>query len=307
MFGQKKVLIAGSGNITGLNVIRSLQGFVEIVGYDMSPHNASNMLCRNFTIPRTTSPDYRNKVLDIVEREKIFAIIPSNDHDVRALLGMSRDLKKMGVYLNADYDLAIDCLDKRKTSKMFEMNGIKTPDVLNRESSAPLVVRKETVGGTKKFVHIVTTDEEKSLISESDWDNAITTRLVQGEEYTVDVVSNSKSEVLSIVPRLRHEVRAGMVHFAEVVRNEDVILETKKIVSALSLTGVNCIQCIHNEEGCYFFEINPRPGSGMDLSTNAGVNMPLMWLKSLEDHSVEYVEPEWGLKMLRYFDGYFFK
>jgi len=304
---NKKVLVAGSGNITGLNVIRSLKDFVEVVGYDMATQNASDMFCKNITVPRTTDPLYHSKILEIVEKENVFAIIPSNDHDARSLLSISKDLRDRGVYLNADYDVAVDCLDKKKTAQIFERNGIKTPKILSRTDSVPLVVRKETVGGTKKFVHIIEDESDKSLISESDWENAIVTRMLKGEEYTIDVVCSSQSETFSIVPRLRREVRSGMVHFAEIVKNEEVISDTLRIVSSLSLTGINCIQCIYDGDGCHFFEINPRPGSGMDLSTNAGVNMPLMWIRSLIGEKVQYTEPDWGLKMLRYFDGYFFK
>ena len=302
-----KVLVAGSANITGLNIIRSLKDYADLVGYDMSNINAADMFCRNHVFPRTTDPDYLKRVCDLIDSEKIFAIIPSNDHDARALLNMKGDLIERGVHLNADYPYALHCLDKRKTSEIFNDHSIPTPEILKRDSKLPFVVRKETVGGSKKFTYIVKNEDDKSSISENDWASAVITRYHPGEEYTIDVVSDSNSRVMSIVPRLRREVRAGMVHFAEVVNNQDVIAETKKIVSSLKLTGINCMQCIYDDNGCHFFEINPRPGSGMDLSTNAGVNMPQMWLRSIMGERVEYLEPDWGMKLVRYFDGYFFK
>ncbi len=304
---REKILIAGSANIAGLNVIRAIKDSMDVVGYDLASENSADMFCKNYVMPRTTDPLYASHVCELIDREGVFAIIASNDHDARALLGMRDKLVAKSVYLNADYENAILCLDKRRTSKIFNDNGIPTPEVLNRHSSLPLVVRKETVGGSKKFTHIVTSERDRKEISDADWRDSVVTRFLPGEEYTVDVVSDSSSRVLSIVPRLRREVRAGMVHFAEVVNNVEVINETKKIVSSLGLTGINCMQCIYNEDGCHFFEINPRPGSGMDLSTNSGVNMPLMWIRSLQGHQDTYREPEWGMKMIRYFDGYFFK
>ena len=302
-----KVLVAGSANITGLNTIRSLKDHVDLVGYDMTNVNAADMFCENYVFPRTTDPEYRKKVLKLIDDEGIFSIIPSNDHDARALLGMRDEIIERGVHLNADYPHAIDCLDKRRTSDIFRQCGILTPEILDRSSSLPIVVRKETVGGSKKFTHIIRTEDERDRIADHDWMCSVVTRYHSGDEYTIDVIADDNSRVMSIVPRLRREVRSGMVHFAEVVNNHDVIAETRKIVSSLGLTGINCMQCIYDDNGCHFFEINPRPGSGMDLSTNAGVNMPLMWLRSLMGERIDYCEPDWGMKLIRYFDGYFFK
>ena len=45
----------------------------------------------------------------------------------------------------------------------------------------------------------------------------------QGDEYTVDVFIDKKGNVISIVPRLRIEVRAGEVNKAKTIKDKDII------------------------------------------------------------------------------------
>ena len=39
----------------------------------------------------------------------------------------------------------------------------------------------------------------------------------------------------------------------------------------------------------------------------AGVNMPALWVRLAQGERVHPCEPEWGLKLVRTYDGYFFK
>ena len=77
---------------------------------------------------------------------------------------------------------------------------------------------------------------------------------------------------------------------------------------ALRLVGINCLQCILDDQGrTWFFEVNPRPGSGMDLTTQGGVNMPKLWLDVLDGRKPVVPEPDWGLQMVRYAAARFFR
>ena len=82
-----KVLVAGSGNVTGLNVIRALAKHedVYIVGCDFDEENPSRLFCKNYKVPRCAEPGYPDAMSSIIESEHITHIIASNDHDVRAL------------------------------------------------------------------------------------------------------------------------------------------------------------------------------------------------------------------------------
>jgi carbamoyl-phosphate synthase large subunit len=303
------VLIAGSRNITGMNVIRALAENVQlVVGTDCEHENPANKFCRNYVVPRAVHPGYIPAIMEIAKKRHITHIIASNDHEVRTLSKHIDELKKENIIFNGFGVNTLNCLNKNETSKLFLKNNIKTPEVLN-SIDFPCVIRKNNVGDKQKFVFIVKSKQEMPTI---DLEEAIITRFVEGNEYTIDILCDNESKVLSAVPRLRRKVQNGMVHFAEIVKDNSLINDVTKLAEKLCLKGVNCVQCIENGQDTrgdryYFTEINPRPGSGIDLTINAGVNMPLLWIKQICGEKIKITEPVWGMKMLRYYDGYYYK
>lgn len=304
------VLIAGSGNVTGLNVIKALYEDPTIVvrGYDFCPsqQNPANIFCDNHTVPRASEPGYMEAVSELVKRTCAKYIIASNDHDVRTLAAHSAELRALGVTLNANDENTHVFLDKLKTSEIFSRFKFNTPELLDGPRPVrPFVVRKRLVGTGKKYSYVVTDIDRWDQVPKV-LEHPVYTRFVSGEEFTIDVLAH-RGMALAIVPRLRREVRAGIVHFGEVVKDDSLRLLVKWMTSNLGFDGMYCVQCIKNADGYHFFEVNPRPGSGIDLSTAAGVNMPKMWIDLQRGKKVEPVEPDWGMKMVRYHSGYFFK
>lgn len=303
-----RVLVAGSGNVTGLNVIRALVGNpdVHVVGCDFDAENPSKLFCKSYEVSRCSDSNYPDAIKELIEKESITHIIASNDHDVRALTQL-KDKEKSFPQFNGYCSNTIACLDKRETERLFVEAGVKTPLILDNRKDIPYVLRIENMGKRKKFVHIVRSEEDLSNIPEDDFIAGIMTRYVDGTEYTIDVLSDSLSNVLSAIPRQRINVVGGMVHHARIVKDDEMIRQCAKVVKSVGLVGMSCIQCIKTKDNEYYFiEINPRPGSGIDLSINSGINMPLLWLKESVGESVLVSEPKWGLQMKRYFSGYYF-
>lgn len=134
------------------------------------------------------------------------------------------------------------------------------------------------------------------------------TRWIEGEEYTVDVLCDNSSDVLVAVPRRRIVVQQGMVHHACTVNEQSLLDHIREICKTLLMKGINCIQCIYNrqDQQYYFIEVNPRPGGGIDLSIQAGANMPALWVRNTLGESCHIKEPIWNLHLLRYYAGYFY-
>jgi carbamoyl-phosphate synthase large subunit len=307
---KNNILVAGSGNITGINIIKALivseHNFV--IGCDFNELNPANKYCENLVVSKCNLNSYLNEILKIIDDYKIKYIFTSNDHELRVLVNNISILTSRNVYLNGFSINTLKFLNKIDTNNLFVDNDILTPKEYQKDKiTFPVVIRKNEMGDGQKFVYIVNSSEDLFKIPESQFENAIYTEYIEGPEYTIDVVCSQDSKVYSAVPRLRKEVRNGMVFFAEIENNDSVINNTIKLAEQLKLTGVNCIQCILNNNKCYFIEVNPRPGSGMDLSIVAGVNMPQIWIDLMSNKKIEYKEPEWGLKMLRHYDGYYFK
>ena len=304
------VLVTGSGNVTGLNVVRALaaDGAIDVVGCDIESWNPANRYCLNATVPRASDKTYVSRILELIAAHHVTAIIPSNDHELRALATHVAEIEAAGARLNGTCAHQLSLLDKSATVDLFESHGIPTPRRVPLDGSVlPMVVRKRRVGDGAKIVQIVRTRSELSHLGPLSEDAVVATEFVDGKEFTVDLLSDLSGEVLAVVPRLRRVVRHGIVFFAEVVQDRMVIESASALARRLGLTGVNCVQCIRHDDGCDYFEVNPRPGSGIDLSVAAGVNMPALWVRLAQGERVHPREPEWGLKLVRTYDGYFFK
>lgn len=301
------VLVAGSGNVTGLNVIQSLvdEPNITVYGCDFDAENPSKQWCQSIEVPKCASSGYPAAILDIVEKYNITHIIASNDHDVRALTELKS--KTAGFpFFNGFAPNILLCLDKNETEKLFLDAGVQTPLQVFERYDFPYVLRKEAMGSNRKFVHIVKSKDDMKDIPLEHYEMGIMTRFVEGVEYTVDVLCDSESNMLSAIPRKRINVVGGMVHHAQIVKEDKLISLCAQLSKSVGLVGMSCIQCITDGENYNFIEINPRPGSGIDLSIHSGVNMPSLWIKDTMGEEYQVNEPLWGMQMKRYFSGYYY-
>lgn len=303
---SSRILIAGSGNTTGLNVIKALLGKYQVIGTDCDELNAANKFCRNYTVPRAASPEYPEIMADLIEEHGITHIISTNDHDTRALLAMHDVFAAKNIRHNGYCPHAESLLDKDSTYSLFTEYNIDTPAKL-AERKIPFVLRKREMGSKTKFVYIVKNEADIELIPDERFNEGIMTEYVDGPEFTIDVLCDDQGNALSVIPRQRLEVRGGMVWHGRVVHDESLIVQVKQICARLRLSGIMCLQCIKRKSGGYaFIEINPRVGSGIDLSVHAGCNLPEMWVKLTAGEQVEIPSPQWGTEMLRYNTAYYF-
>src|ERR1700758_4696154 len=124
------VLIAGSGNITGHGVAKALASTTwRFLGYDACDPkgNPANLFCNNERVHRAAAPEYATDVLDLVKRHRPQVIIPSNDHDLRALLSIHEQLRSLGCTINGHGPHSLTLLDKQATSNAFRTHGIESP------------------------------------------------------------------------------------------------------------------------------------------------------------------------------------
>ena len=103
--------------------------------------------------------------------------------------------------------------------------------------------------------------------------NPIFQEFIPGEEYSVDVLADRNGNALSIVTRLRVGVESGISVKSLTVFDADIIEQCKRIIKKLKVFGPACIQCIKNDRGIFFIEINLRFGGGSVLSMRADKSM----------------------------------
>ena len=101
---------------------------------------------------------------------------------------------------------------------------------------------------------------------------------ISGEEFTVDVFLDFDSNIISIVPRLRIQVRGGEISKGKIVKNRLVIDEVMKLMKTLKPIGHITVQLMLTDKGIKFIEINPRFGGGAPMSIESGADLQKIYI-----------------------------
>ena len=87
------------------------------------------------------------------------------------------------------------------------------------------------------------------------------------------VLCDLNSNPLSIIPRERLQIKAGISSKGKIIKNEIIEKACQKICKLFEVKGPVCIQMKDDVNGIpKFVEINPRFGGGTYFTTLSGVN-----------------------------------
>ena len=127
-----------------------------------------------------------------------------------------------------------------------------------------------------------------------------------GEEYTVDILADSGNPLL-VIPRLREQIKLGVSFRGKVIKDQEIIDYSKKIVNKLKLHGLVGLQFKRDKNKIpKILESNPRLQGTNVLSAASGVNLPYLAVKLLLGEKFEVPEPKWGTGMVRYWGEIFY-
>lgn len=164
---MSKILIAGAGGAPSEGVIKSLlQAGEEVIGMGSEPTDLIlSSAIRKYWVPYANQPDYKERLLEIVGKEKPDLIHFQNDLEVFHASMMRDDIHAAGVKtFMPRHEVIDDCVHKFKSWKKFKAAGVKTPEniLLTTEkdlrrafrelgdSSGKIWLRASSIGGGGK-------------------------------------------------------------------------------------------------------------------------------------------------------------
>jgi carbamoyl-phosphate synthase large subunit len=263
-------------------------------------------------VPRVDNPDYIDSLLNICTKHKIDLLIPLIDTELHLLAPHQQRFAEIGVKLLVSSPATNEiCFDKNNTAKFFQEIGVKTPKIYSKDQYHTLTypaILKPANGSCSVGLHKLNNQQELEFFSQY-VSGAIVQELIVGEEYTIDVLADLQGKVISAVPRLRLETRAGEISKGITVKNSSLIAAAKHVVESLpGAVGCITVQCFLQTNGeIIFIEINPRFGGGYPLSYQAGADFPAWIIQLIQGEIPNTAIDEWqdGLVMLRYDDAIF--
>jgi carbamoyl-phosphate synthase large subunit len=282
------LLTAGSRRVALVQAFRAALRTIGVPGSvivtDVNPLSPSvHVADRSYRVPLATDASYITELLTICEAEQVRIVIPTIDDEL-AIVAAARDQFKAikAVVASSPAETAAICNDKYETCSRLSAAGVSAaksylPAQLTEDMALPLFIKPRVGRGAVGAFPVRTADELDFFL------RYVPTPIVQeyldGPEFTIDVLCDFAGKPLSIVPRERVVIRAGVIDRGRTVNDQRLIRLAESACAALPFAGAINIQCRMRYEQPVIFEINPRFSGGIPLTIQAGADFPAMLLK----------------------------
>src|SRR5690606_2076284 len=308
------ILITSAGQRVSL--VRSFQTELkkyfengQVFTTDLNPilAPACHVSDQSFTVPRVTSPEYIDQLLQLCLNNQIKLVVPTIDTELLVLSENIEYFKQQGIHLLvSEPGLVRECRDKRLINQFFENHGICIPQQYDLDNLRFPVFVKPYDGSLSKGIFTAYCAEDIKIEHYAD-PKLMFMEYIAPEDYdefTVDCYYDKASELKCAVPRKRIFVRAGEVNKGVTKKNIIVTEFNQKLKRITGARGCLTIQVfLHKtEDKILGIEINPRFGGGYPLSYLAGANYSQWVIREylLNQKIEEFSAWSDNLLMLRY-------
>jgi len=249
-----------------------------------------------FVVPRVTSGDYVDALLEICTRRQIAAVLSFVDPELEVLAANRSRFASIGTtVLVPDARVVEICYDKYKTYKFLARNNIPTPVSYNDveqclaavESSRfsfPAII-KPARGSASQDVHKVDNAEELESFSKKVKDYVIQ-EYFHTPEYGVDVLADFDGEVVAVFAKRKLVMRAGETDKAVSVKEPKLLEIGVKLGELLGGPGPLDIDLFEKDGEFLVSEINPRFGGGYPSAYECGVDFMDRIVRMLQGEKV---------------------
>lgn len=312
------VLISSAGATNGVNVIAALHKAelpIVLIAVDCNPLASGLFLADyGYIVPPVDDKDYVHKLIKICTNHQVDVALPIYSADFPAFVKYRKMLAQNSVRTYTVPEEAIEtCWNKAKVIRRLEKIDVPCPETWEWEEAlnkAPMLpyplFMKRTEGSGTKDVRIIRTRPDLEYWARPGY---LFQEFVEGDEYTVDIISDLSGNVVAMSPRKRLRVYGGLSVCGVTVRDEEIEHYTRRIVESLGLPGPSNVQCMRQNGTLKFYDVNPRFASGgLPLAVAAGLNMPEILVRLILGMELpKRLKPKEGVYMVRHWDATFLR
>jgi carbamoyl-phosphate synthase large subunit len=264
----------------------------QVIVTDINPLSpAVHVADRAYLVPMSDAPDYLDEIATICDAEGVGLVVPTIDDELERFAGARDWFARRGVRVAVSPEqTAAICNDKYRTCAHLRSAGVAAAATY-RPVEVPAGVRyplfvKPRIGRGGIGAYRVRNPRELQFFVDYVPD-AIVQEYLDGPEFTIDVLCDFDGRVLSIVPRQRVVIRAGVIDRGRTSNDPALLRLAEGCAAALPFAGPINIQCRVVGGTPVVFEINPRFSGGIPLTIAAGADFPARLLDLVEGRAVE--------------------
>jgi carbamoyl-phosphate synthase large subunit len=266
---------------------------------------------RRHALPWASDPDFVDMMAELCRRLDIDLLIPGVDEELLALARNAEVLAPTRLLL-PDEKYVATMIDKLHMVDALAARKIPVPLSHTladdfREISYPCISKPRRGRGSRDVRVLASPDEAVSLKEKlgSLASEMLVQEKIEGIEYTVQMVADSRGHLCAIVP-VRVGVKRGITLRAETEAEPRVMAACRAVHQALPTGGCYNIQLILTPEGRVFpFEINPRVSTTLCLVVAAGIDPISIFLG--DAGRVELLPFVAGMQLQRHWSNHFLK
>jgi carbamoyl-phosphate synthase large subunit len=266
--------------------LRHADPLARIIGTGNAAFTPGFAACdRSFLMPDIGHADYIPAILDLIERERVEAILTFSDPDVMAL-ATHRDAflaRSVRCYFPTR-TVAHNCFDKLATAQWASDCGIRAPRTfLDPQEAAAAVgfplIRKPRFGSASVGMKVVPSSR-KLLPPEGDQTEYIYQERIVGDEVNVELCADDHGHLMGLSCWRKLLSRHGETELAVTTRRQDLIDYGLHLASHLKLSGPCDIDIIDRNGELVLIEVNTRFGGGYPVSHLAGAGFLELLVRS---------------------------
>ncbi len=246
-----------------------------------------------YTVPRITSPDYLDIIIDICRKEKIDGVLSLIDPELSLLAENKDKFEAVGTtVIGSSYELCEMSLDKYQMYKWLTDHGYKCAksytdkqkfytDVESGKVKYPVFVKP--IRGSASIAISKVYDKETVELMFSHSEELMIQEFLDGQEIGADVyIDMISGEVVSIFTKKKLLMRAGETDKAVSFKNPNLFELIEKFVLEAGYRGQIDIDIFDVNGECYISEVNPRFGGGYPHAYESGCDHMKLILNNLK-------------------------
>lgn len=292
------VLVFPAGEINSIELHDALASCVNIrlVGAS-SIDRHGEFVFQNYIsgIPKINEEGFIEAFNWVIEDNDIDVVIPTHDDVALFLAENSAHIKAK--ILNADYQTAEICRDKKKTYITFAGQDF-CPCVYETPICFPVFIKPRKGQGSAGGRLI---EDTSHIPSDIDWESYVICEYLPGDELTVDCFTDKNGHLQAVLPRSRQRTFGGIsVHAKEIALTKEIEEIAIKINEKLHFLGLWYFQLKCDFDGKYkLLEISVRCASTMCMSRALGVNLPLLSVYAALGRETEILANDYSVEVDR--------
>jgi carbamoyl-phosphate synthase large subunit len=239
--------------------------------------------------PRIDDPGYVPFLLDLCEKHDVGAVVPLTDLDIELL---ARARPELPAFV-PDPEIARDTFDKYAAHLLLERHGLPSPPTVlppEEPDSYPVMVKPRQGSGARS-IHPAADRDEMQFFIRYVKEPVMVQRLMQGPEFSIDLLSDLDGRCLNAIPRTMIESRGGESIKGAVIHDQELIDLGRSVVEALGVRGPCTVQAFRDAEiGLGITDVNTRFGGAFPAPMYAalpGRTYPELIVKMARGEAVE--------------------